>query len=426
MRHIGEGIAVIPTAPTASRNGDVEYRYRPDSDFYYLTGFREPESVAVLIPGRSSGEFIIFCRERDPHKEMWDGERSGLEGVIKNYGADDAFPIDDLEDILPNLLENRSKIYCNLGRYPNFDNKLLTWIKEVKNRKRTGVSVPGELADLGCILHEFRLIKRPSEIKAMKKAAAISSEAHKRAMSRCKPGLHEYQIEAELEYVFRNRGAQYTAYPSIVAGGANACILHYIENSKKLRKGDLLLIDAGAELDCYCADITRTFPVSGRFTSAQRDLYEVVLDAQISAISKVGPGCSFIDPHLEAVRVISYGLKHLKLLRGSIDEIIEKEKYKKFFMHRTSHWLGLDVHDVGDYQIDNTWRLLEPGMVLTIEPGVYIPSIKGIPKKWHNIGIRIEDDILVTRDGNEVLTQDVPKSADSIEALMSENSLDHL
>ena len=419
MSHLGDGIAVIPSAPRARRNGDVEYRYRPDSDFFYLTGFTEPEAVAVLAPGRANGEFLIFCRERDPVQEMWNGGRVGLEGAVNTFGADDAFPFEDIEDILPSLLENRSRVYCNLGRYPDFDKQLLRWLSDVKTRRRSGVTAPGELVDLGCILHELRLIKRAPELRVMKKAAAISVNAHRRAMTRCAPGMREYEIEAELEYVFRQGGAQYPAYPSIVAGGANACVLHYIDNRDRLRKGDLLLIDAGAELDCYCADITRTFPISGRFSATQKALYDIVLAAQLAAIDAVKPGATFNDPHEAAVRVISTGLKDLKLLKGSVDGLIEKGAYQKFFVHRTSHWLGLDVHDVGEYRLGNAWRVLEAGMVLTVEPGIYVPVEKSIPKKWQGIGIRIEDDVLVTQAGHEVLTDDAPKHPETIEDLMA-------
>ena len=419
MSHLGDGIAVIPSAPRARRNGDVEYRYRPDSDFIYLTGFTEPEAVAVLAPGRANGEFLIFCRERDPVQEMWNGGRVGLEGAVNTFGADDAFPFEDIEDILPSLLENRSRVYCNLGRYPGFDKQLLRWLSDVKTRRRSGVTAPGELVDLGCILHELRLIKRAPELRVMKKAAAISVNAHRRAMTRCAPGMREYEIEAELEYVFRQGGAQYPAYPSIVAGGANACVLHYIDNRDRLRKGDLLLIDAGAELDCYCADITRTFPINGRFSATQKALYDIVLAAQLAAIDAVKPGATFNEPHEAAVRVISTGLKDLKLLKGSVDGLIEKGAYQKFFVHRTSHWLGLDVHDVGEYRLGDAWRVLEAGMVLTVEPGIYVPTEKSVPKKWRGIGIRIEDDVLVTRAGHEVLTDDAPKHPEAIEDLMA-------
>jgi Xaa-Pro aminopeptidase len=419
MRQISDGIAVIPSAPISTRNGDVHYRYRADSDFFYLTGFNEPEAVAVLAPGRKGGEFLMFCRERDAAQEMWDGDRAGLDGAVSHFKADDAFPIEDMEDILPNLLENRSKVYCNLGRYPDFDKELLNWVNDTRTRKRSGITVPGELVDLGYFLHESRLIKRAPELKIMRKAAAISAEAHRRAMVQCKPGLFEYEIEAELEYAFRKGGAQYPAYPSIVATGANACVLHYIQNSDRLRKGDLLLIDAGAEIDCYCADITRTFPVSGKFSGRQRAVYDIVLEAQLAAIDRVKPGADFNAPHEAAVRTIAAGLKDLKLLKGSLDSIIERGSYRKFFVHRTSHWLGMDVHDVGEYRVNGAWRMLEPGMVLTIEPGIYIPAKRGYPKEWQGIGIRIEDDVLVTRNAPEVLTDEAPKTPEAIEALMA-------
>ncbi len=419
MRQIGDGIAVIPSAPISTRNGDVHYRYRADSDFFYLTGFNEPEAVAVLAPGRKGGEFLMFCRERDAAQEMWDGDRAGLDGAVSHFKADDAFPIEDMEDILPNLLENRSKVYCNLGRYPDFDKELLNWVNDTRTRKRSGITVPGELVDLGYFLHESRLIKRAPELKIMRKAAAISAEAHRRAMVQCKPGLFEYEIEAELEYAFRKGGAQYPAYPSIVAAGANACVLHYIQNSDRLRKGDLLLIDAGAEIDCYCADITRTFPVSGKFSGRQRAVYDIVLEAQLAAIDRVKPGADFNAPHEAAVRTIAAGLKDLNLLKGSLDSIIERGSYRKFFVHRTSHWLGMDVHDVGEYRVNGAWRMLEPGMVLTIEPGIYIPPKRGYPKEWQGIGIRIEDDVLVTRNAPEVLTDEAPKAPEAIEALMA-------
>ncbi len=419
MRQIGDGIAVIPSAPISTRNGDVHYRYRADSDFFYLTGFNEPEAVAVLAPGRKGGEFLMFCRERDAAQEMWDGDRAGLDGAVSHFKADDAFPIEDMEDILPNLLENRSKVYCNLGRYPDFDKELLSWVNDTRTRKRSGITVPGELVDLGYFLHESRLIKRAPELKIMRKAAAISAEAHRRAMTQCKPGLFEYEIEAELEYAFRKGGAQYPAYPSSVAAGANACVLHYIQNSDRLRKGDLLLIDAGAEIDCYCADITRTFPVSGKFSGRQRAIYDIVLEAQLAAIDRVRPGADFNAPHEVAVRTIAAGLKDLNLLKGSMDSIIERGSYRKFFVHRTSHWLGMDVHDVGEYRVNGAWRMLEPGMVLTIEPGIYIPPKRGYPKEWQGIGIRIEDDVLVTRNAPEVLTDEAPKTPEAIEALMA-------
>lgn len=419
MQHMGGGVAIIPTAPVRTRNRDVDYTFRPDSDFFYLTNFPEPEAIVVLVPNRSHGEYILFCRERNPEKETWDGYRAGLEGACEKYGADDAFPIDDIDDILPGLLENRDKVYCNMGRYPDFDTLLMGWVNEVRAKSRNGVHAPGEFVDLDHIVHELRLFKRADEIKTMRKAAKISAQAHIRAMKMCKPGMYEYQIEAEFLHEFRRQGSQYPAYPSIVGGGANSCILHYIENNAQLKDGDLLLIDAGCELDGYASDITRTFPVNGKYTGEQKAIYELVLAAQASAIKKVKPGNHWNDPHEAAVRVMVDGLLDLKLLKGKADDIIEKQEYRKFYMHRTGHWLGMDVHDVGDYKVDGIWRLLEPGLVLTVEPGVYISAgQKGVDERWWNIGVRIEDDVLVTRDGCDVLSADAPKKVEDIEALM--------
>lgn len=419
MQHMGGGVAIIPTAPVRTRNRDVEYVYRPDSDFFYLTHFPEPEAIVVLVPDRPHGEYILFCRERDPEKETWDGYRAGIEGACEKYGADDAFPIDDIDDILPGLLENRDKVYCSMGRYPEFDARLMGWVNEVRAKSRNGVHAPGEFVDLDHIVHELRLFKRADEVKIMRKAARISAQAHRRAMRICKPGMYEYQIEAEFLHEFRHNGSQYPAYPPIVGGGANSCILHYIENSAQLKNGDLLLIDAGCELDGYASDITRTFPVNGKYTGEQRAIYELVLAAQLAAIEQVKPGSHWNDPHEAAVRVMVDGLLDLKLLKGKADDIIDKQEYRKYYMHRTGHWLGMDVHDVGDYKIDGIWRLLEPGLVLTVEPGLYISAgEKGVDERWWNIGVRIEDDVLVTRQGCDVLSKDAPKEVSEIESLM--------
>jgi len=419
MDLMGEGIAIIPTAPESQRNSDVHYPFRPDSDFYYVTHFPEPQAVAVLIPGRAEGEFVLFCRESNPEQETWHGRRAGLEGACNHFDADDAFPIEDIGDILPGLIENRPKIYYNLGRYADFDKRLLRWVGEVKSKVRSGISAPEELIDLGHILHELRLIKQREEIRHMKRAAQVSATAHRRAMTTCHPGMTEGQVQAELEYEFGRGGAKSWAYPSIVAGGANACILHYTENADVLNDGDLLLIDAGAEIDCYAADITRTFPVNGRFSPEQQALYEIVLASQLAAIDMIRPGQSWNDPHEAAVNVLTQGLIELGLLSGNVDQCIEDGAYRRFYMHRTGHWLGLDVHDVGEYKIDNAWRMLENGMVLTVEPGLYITAGKDVDQRWHNIGIRIEDDVLVTSTGAEVLTGDVPKHPADIEALMA-------
>ncbi len=415
-----ESIAIIPTAPVRIRNRDVEYPFRPDSDFYYLTGYSEPEAVAVLVPDRHHGEYILFCRENDPVMETWNGQRAGLDGAREIYGADDAFPIEDLDEILPSLLEDRERIFYTMGSDAKFDERVLKWVNEVRSRIRTGVNAPDEFISLTHILHDMRLYKSRSEIAAMRKAAKITAAAHKRAMRACKPGLMEYQIEAELIYEFTQRGARASAYPSIVGSGANSCILHYTENSSILQDGDLLLIDAGSEYDGYASDITRTFPVNGKYSDAQRDVYEIVLEAQLAAIEQVQPGNHWNDPHQAAVRVITEGLVNLGILKGKARQLIKDQEYTKYYMHRTGHWIGMDVHDVGDYKLDGDWRMLEPGMVMTIEPGLYFPAnSKGLAKKWWNIGIRIEDDVLVTKEGHEVLSKDVPKTVAEIEILMS-------
>jgi Xaa-Pro aminopeptidase len=419
MQLMGEGVAVIPTSPESIRNRDVLFPFRPDSDFYYLTGFAEPEAVAVLCPDREQGEYILFCRERDPERETWDGKRAGLDGAVSEYGADDAFPIDDIDEILPGLLENRSKVFCTVGSHKDFDVKLLNWVQEVKSKSRAGITAPSEIVDLGHILHELRLVKRTEEVNVMKRIAKISASAHRRAMEVCRPGMMEYEIAAEIEYAFRKAGCDSWAYPPIVAGGANACTLHYITNREELRDGDLLLIDAGGELDYYAADITRTFPVNGRYSGEQKAVYEVVLSAQLAAIEQTQAGCHWNQPHESAVRILVEGLIELGLLKGGVDDNIEQGHYRRFFMHRTGHWLGMDVHDVGDYKVESEWRLLEPGMVMTVEPGLYIPGDQDIEQRFRHIGIRIEDDVLVQRKGNLVLSSHAPKTIDDIEALMA-------
>lgn len=415
-----DSIAILPTAPVVLRNRDVEYPYRPESDFFYLTGFEEPAAVAVLVPGRGQGEFILFCRERDPKLELWAGPRHGPRGARAHFGADEAHAVGAIDDILPGLLENRAKVYYTMGSNPDFDQRITGWLKTIRRKSRAGVHPPDEIVSLEHLLHEMRLFKSRSEIETMRHAAEISAAAHCRAMRACRPGMPEYQLEAELSHEFIRRGARSHAYPPIIGGGANACILHYTDNDAVLADGDLVLIDAGAEYRGYAADITRTFPVNGRFSPAQRAIYELVLAAQHAAIAKVQPGNHWNDPHDAAVRVLTQGLVRLGLLKGEVRALIRNRAYQRFFMHRTGHWLGMDVHDVGDYKIGDSWRLLEPGMVLTVEPGLYIPAgSKGVAKKWWNIGVRIEDDVLVTRTGNEVLTRGVPKTVAEIEALMA-------
>ncbi len=418
MHFIDDGIIILTTAHHQTRNSDVLFQFRPDSDFYYLTHFPEPEAVAVFIPNRAEGEFLLFCREKDPTKEKWDGHRAGLEGAVSEYGADQAFPITQLAQKLPELLNHRDKVYTVMGRYPEFDGELLNCINTVRGGRRAGTHATGEYIDLRHILHEMRLIKNKDEIKIMRSAAKLSASAHKRAMQCTRPGKFEYQVQAEMECTFRLGGSPYNAYPSIVAGGSNACTLHYIENNGRLHDGDLLLIDAGAEVDCYASDITRTFPVNGKYSDAQKALYSIVLAAQKDAIDAIKPNNRVVEYHEVAVRTLTEGLVDIGLLRGEINELIDTDAYQSFYMHRTGHWLGMDVHDVGEYKIEGQWRILEPGMVLTVEPGLYVSPSDDIDPKWHNIGIRIEDDIRVTRHGNEILSADAPKEIDEIEALM--------
>jgi Xaa-Pro aminopeptidase len=419
MRMMGKGgIAILPAAPPRIRNRDAEYAYRQDSDFLYLTDFDEPESVAVLIPGRKHGEFIVFCRERDALRETWDGRRAGPEGVVEHYGADDAFPITDIDDILPGLIEQSERVYYTMGVHPEFDGRLMGWVNTLRAQVGAGRHTPQEFVALDHLLHDMRLYKSRSEAATMRRAARIAADAHLRAMRVCRPGMKEYEIEAEFLHEFRRHGTV-PSYQPIVGGGENGCILHYTENRDPLRDGDLLLIDAGCEYDYYASDITRTFPVGGRFSPAQRAIYDVVLEAQLAAIDAVRPGNHWNEPHDAAVKAITRGLAKLGLLKGRLPTLIKNEAYKRFFMHRTGHWLGMDVHDVGDYKVGDEWRVLEPGMVLTIEPGIYVPAdSKGVAKKWWGIGVRIEDDVLVTKTGHEVLSRGAPKDPDEIEALM--------
>ena len=414
-----DSIAIIPAAPVTIRNRDIEHRYRPDSDFYYLTGFAEPEAVAVIIPKRKHGEYILFCRERDPEMEAWVGPRAGLEGARETYQADDAFPISDIAEILPGLLENRDRVFYTMGCNPAFDQQIISWVNQIREKARSGVNTPNEFVALDHLLHDMRLFKSRHEISIMRKAAKIAAKAHIRAMQKCKPEMTENQIEAEILHHFRQNNCT-EAYPSIVGGGANSCILHYIDNQETLNDGDLLLIDAGAEKDYYASDITRTFPVNGKFSKEQKAIYNLVLQAQEAAIKQVKPGNHWNDPHNAAVKVITRGLVKLGLLKGDVRKLIKDGTYRRFYMHRTGHWIGMDVHDVGDYKVGDEWRVLEPGMVLTIEPGIYIPAdSKKVAKKWWNIGVRIEDDVLVTKNGADVLTRDVPKKASEIEAIMA-------
>ncbi|WP_054997094.1 MULTISPECIES: Xaa-Pro aminopeptidase [Pseudomonas syringae group] len=413
-------IAILPAAVVAIRNRDVEHVYRQDSDFQYLSGFPEPEAVVVLIPGREYGEYVLFCRERNPERELWDGLRAGQEGAIRDFGADDAFPITDIDEILPGLIEGRDRVYSAMGSNPEFDRHLMDWINVIRSKAHLGAQPPKEFVALDHLLHDMRLYKSAAEIKVMRAAAGISARAHVRAMQGCRAGLHEFSLEAELDYEFRKGGSKMPAYGSIVASGRNGCILHYQQNDAALRDGDLVLIDAGCEIDCYASDITRTFPVNGRFSAEQKAIYELVLKSQYAAFDAIGPEKHWNQAHEATVQVITAGLVELGLLRGDVDQLIETEAYKAFYMHRAGHWLGMDVHDVGEYKVGGEWRVLEVGMTLTVEPGIYIsPDNLDVAKKWRGIGVRIEDDVVVTRQGCEILSGGVPKTVAEIEALMA-------
>ncbi|MBA1231235.1 Xaa-Pro aminopeptidase [Pseudomonas viridiflava] len=413
-------IAILPAAAVAIRNRDVEHVYRQDSDFQYLSGFPEPEAVVVLIPGREYGEYVLFCRERNPERELWDGLRAGQEGAIRDFGADDAFPISDIDDILPGLIEGRDRVYSAMGSHPEFDRHLMEWVNVIRSKAHLGAQPPNEFVALDHLLHDMRLYKSAAEIKVMRGAAEISARAHVRAMQACRAGLHEFSLEAELDYEFRKGGAKMPAYGSIVASGRNACILHYQQNDAGLKDGDLVLIDAGCEIDCYASDITRTFPVSGTFSPEQKAIYELVLKSQYAAFDAIGPGKHWNQAHEATVQVITAGLVELGLLQGDVKQLIEDEAYKAFYMHRAGHWLGMDVHDVGEYKVGGEWRVLEVGMALTVEPGIYVsPDNLNVAKKWRGIGVRIEDDVIVTKKGCEVLSGGVPKTVAEIEALMA-------
>lgn len=413
-----DAVAIVPTSDEKIRNRDAEYPFRPDSDFYYLTGFVEPESVAVFIPGRKAGQYVLFCREKDPKMETWTGRRVGVKAAPRVLDADEAYAIDEIDEVLPTLLHDRDTVFYSFGNENGFDERVMHWINQVKRQIRSGITAPQQIINLDSVLHEMRLFKSAQEVRVMQKAAKIAAEAHSRAMQQCRPGMMEYQVEAEILHVFKKYGCE-PAYNSIVGGGDNGCILHYVENNATLNDGDLLLIDAGAELDHYASDITRTFPVNGQFSEPQRLLYEVVLKAQYAAIKAVKPGAYWIKPHEVAVKVLTEGLIKLGILKGNLQKLIDEGAYQKFYMHRTGHWLGMDVHDVGSYRMAKKWRRLEPGMTLTVEPGLYIAKgTKGVDKKWQGIGIRIEDDVLVTENGCRVLSEGVPKEISEIEALM--------
>jgi Xaa-Pro aminopeptidase len=417
LKQLGSGVAFVATAPEVARNRDTHFPYRWDSYFYYLTGFSEPEAVLVLIAGKTP-RTILFCRDKDPTREIWDGFRYGPAKARSVLGVDEAHSVKKLEELMPKLIQDQPSLHYPMGAHALWDERVMRWLNAIKAQVRTGVSAPAELKDVRALLDDMRLVKDTHELQTMQRAADITAAAHARAMQTTRPGRMEFEIEAELLHEFVRNGARAPAYTSIVAGGANACVLHYVENDAKLKNGDLLLIDAGCELDSYAADITRTFPVNGQFSPAQRDIYELVLDAQRAAIAAVKPGARFDTYHQAALRVLARGFIDFKLCKGSVDAVIEKKKYQQFYMHRTGHWLGLDVHDAGDYARDGHSRKLEPGMVVTVEPGCYIRPAKNVPKHFWNIGVRIEDDVVVTKSGRHILTAAAPKQVREIEAIV--------
>jgi len=413
-------IAIVTAAPEKIRSRDTHYPYKQATSLSYLCGFAEPESVLVLIPGREQGECLLFCREKDKLRETWDGYRSGPAGAVSDFAVDDAFPIGDIDEILTGMLEGKERVYYAIGKDADFDRHLMGWINEIREQKNRGSAPPGEFVDLDHLVNEMRLIKTASELKLMRKAGEISARAHCRAMKVSVPGIYEYQLQAEIEHEFMVSGATAPAYTSVVGGGKNGCILHYIENRQKINDGQLVLIDAGCEYANYAADITRTFPVNGKFSPAQAAIYDIVLQAQAEAIALIVPGAPYNVANDATIAVITEGLRDLGILNGEINELIEQQAYKDFYMHSSGHWLGMDVHDVGDYKIDNQWRIYEPGMVVTVEPGIYIsPDNTAVAEKWRGLAVRIEDDIAVTKTGCEDLTAAVPKRRVDIESLMA-------
>ena len=418
LQKMQRGAAIIPTAPEAVRNGDAHYPYRYDSHFYYLTGFDEPEAVLVLLAGNEP-QSILFCREKNMEREIWDGYRHGPDAAKEIFGFDAAFSVAQLDDKLVELMSNQPALFYPLGAHAAWDKRIIELRARVQAQARSGITAPDEMHDVRALLNKMRLLKDDGELATMRRAAAISVAAHIRAMRATRPGRMEYEIEAELLHEFRHNGAQAPAYAPIVAGGANACVLHYVGNNAALKDGDLLLIDAACEVDGYAADITRTFPVNGKFSAAQKDIYEMVLAAQAAAIAAARPGARWNEPHDAALRVIAQGLLDFKLCSGSMDAMLESESYKRFYMHRTGHWLGMDVHDVGAYKQDDNWRALQPGMVFTVEPGCYIRPADDVPQAFWNIGIRIEDDVAITAKGCEVLTAAAPKTVAEIEDAMT-------
>ncbi|MBK1653769.1 Xaa-Pro aminopeptidase [Allochromatium vinosum] len=413
-----DALAILPAAREVTRNRDVHYPFRQSSDFSYLTGFPEPDAWLVIAPKRKEGEFVLFCRPRDPEREQWDGARLGVEGAIEAFGADEAHPLSELDTLMPTLIDGRRRLYYPIGTDSMLDAQVMGWVGQVRAKARTGAVAPETFVTLESVLHAQRLIKSPAEIAVMRRAAKISARAHSELMRLCRPGLSEARLEAEFQHQCALAGARHLAYPSIVAGGEHACVLHYVENSAPLRDGDLVLIDAGCELDGYASDITRTFPVNGRFSPAQRTIYELVLKAQRAAIERARPGHHWNEPHEAAVKVLTKGLVELGILNGKTKDLIKDEAHKPYYMHRTGHWLGMDVHDVGAYKRDGDWCELEPGMVLTVEPGLYLSHDEAVPELYRGIGVRIEDDVLITEQGHEILSAGAPKDPEAIETLM--------
>ena len=418
MQSMGSGVAIIPTAPEVIRNRDNHYPYRFDSYFYYLTGFKEPESVLLLIAG-AEPKSILFCRDKDMEREIWDGFRHGPAGALAEFGFDEAYSISQLDELAPKIIANQQKLFYSLGADAAWDARVTQWLNQLREQSRSGVSAPSEMVDVRSLVDEMRLFKSGHEIDIMRRAATISAEAHKHAMQTVRPNMMEYEIEAEFLREFYRQGAQAPAYTPIVAGGINACTLHYVANNAQMKDGDLVLIDAGCELDGYASDITRTFPVNGKFSAAQKDLYELLLAAQAAAIDKIHPDSHWNQPHEAALDVLIRGFIDFGLCKGSPESVLESGDYRRFYMHRTGHWLGLDVHDAGEYKRDGEWRVLEPGMTLTVEPGCYVRPADNVPEHFWNIGIRIEDDALVTVKGCEIMTAAAPKTVSEIEAVMA-------
>jgi Xaa-Pro aminopeptidase len=415
-------VAVFASAHEIKRNHDTDFEFRQDTDFYYLTRLNEPDCVAVLAPSHPEHKYVLFVRPRIREEEIWTGIRTGVEGAISEHGADAAYEIGKISEVLPKYLQNVEKLYYRFGNNEHFDHKIISTVKYIREKVRGGVYSPTVIIDSGVILHEMRLRKSEDDLNSLRRAVAISGEGHVAAMKHCKPGMYEYELEAIVEYVFRKSGATGVGYPSIVGSGFNTTILHYNTNNDRIKDGDMVLIDAGAEYNLFSGDITRTFPANGKFTRPQQAIYEAVLNANKEVIKMVKPGESFMKLHEKAVEVVSEELLKLGLVTGAPQEVVEKESYKKFFMHRTGHWLGMDVHDVGRYKVQNDWRKLEPGMVFTVEPGIYIAAgTEGVPEEYFNIGVRIEDDVLVTEDGFEVLTAKTPKEVKDVEATMKES-----